>query len=73
MLKPGGFALLCLGAKPLVDDVDENYRGSRIYCSNYDTETYLEMLKDRGFPAIWSKGVVEETCEGSGHLFVLVR
>ena len=73
MLKPGGFALLCLGAEHLVDDVDENYRGSRIYCSNYDTETYLEMLKDRGFPAIWSKGVVEETCEGSGHLFVLVR
>jgi ubiquinone/menaquinone biosynthesis C-methylase UbiE len=73
MLKPGCFALLCLGAEHLVDDVDENYRGSRIDWSHYDTETYLKMLKDCGFPAIWSKRVAEETCEGSGHLFVLVR
>jgi len=49
MLKPGGFALLCLGAEHLIDDVDENYLGTRMYWSHYDTETYLKMLKECGF------------------------
>ena len=55
MLKPGGFALLCLGAENLIDDIDENYLGTRMYWSHYDTETYLKMLKACGFPVIWSK------------------
>ncbi len=41
MLKPGGFALLCLGAEHLIDDIDENYLGTRMYWSHYDTETRL--------------------------------
>ena len=73
MLKPGGFALLCLGAEHLVDDIDENYLGTRMYWSHYDTKTYLKMLKDCGFLIIWSRRVADETCEGSGHLFVLVQ
>jgi len=73
MLKPGGFALLCLGAEDLVDDIDENYLGTRMYWSHYDTETYLNILKECGFSLIWSRRVVDETCEGSGHLFVLVQ
>ena len=73
MLRPGGFALLCLGAEHLIDDIDENYLGTRMYWSHYDTETYLKMLKACGFPVIWSKRVVDETCEGSRHLFVLVQ
>jgi ubiquinone/menaquinone biosynthesis C-methylase UbiE len=31
ILKPGGLALLCLGAEHLIDDVDENYLGTRMY------------------------------------------
>jgi len=73
MLKPGGLALLCLGAEHLIDDVDENYLGARMYWSHYDTETYLRMLKDGGFSLIWSRHVADETCEGSGHLFVLAH
>jgi len=73
MLKPGGFALLCLGAEHLIDDVDENYLGTRMYWSHYDTETYLKMLKECGFSIIWSKRVADETCEGAGHLFVLAQ
>jgi 2-polyprenyl-3-methyl-5-hydroxy-6-metoxy-1,4-benzoquinol methylase len=73
MLKPGGFALLCLGAEHLIDDVDENYLGTRMYWSYYDIETYLKMLKDCGFSTIWSKRVADETCEGAGHLFVLAQ
>ena len=73
MLKPEGFALLCLGAEHLIDDIDENYLGTRMYWSHYDTETYLKMLKDCGFSIIWSKHIADESCEGSGHLFVLVQ
>lgn len=73
MLKPGGFALLCLGAEHLIDDLDENYLGTRMYWSHYDTETYLKMLNACGFSIIWSKRVADATCEGAGHLFALVQ
>lgn len=73
MLKPGGFALLCLGAEHLIDDIDEDYLGTRMYWSHFDTETYLKMLNDCGFSMIWSKRVEDKTCEGAGHLFVLVQ
>lgn len=73
MLKPGGIALLCLGAEHLIDDVDENYLGTRMYWSHYDTETYLKILNECGFSIIWSRYVADETCEGAGHLFVLVQ
>jgi ubiquinone/menaquinone biosynthesis C-methylase UbiE len=73
MLKPGGLALLCLGAENLIDDIDENYLGTRMYRSHYNTETYLKMLRDCGFSIIWSKRVADETFEGAGHLFVLAQ
>jgi ubiquinone/menaquinone biosynthesis C-methylase UbiE len=73
ILKPGGLALLCLGAEHLIDDVDENYLGTRMYWSHYDTETYLNMLKDCGFSITWSKHVADATCEGAGHLFVMAQ
>ena len=73
MLKPEGFALLCLGAEHLIDEIDENYLGTRMYWSHYDTETYLKMLMDCGLSIIWSKHIADESCEGSGHLFVLVQ
>ena len=73
ILKPGGFALLCLGAEHLIDDIDENYLGARLYWSHYDSQTYLKMLKEAGFKTIWSKIVTDETCEGAGHLFVLAQ
>jgi len=73
MLKPGGYALLCLGAQHLIDDVDENYLGARMYWSHYDSETYLNILQECGFLLIWSKHVTDATCEGAGHLFVLVQ
>jgi ubiquinone/menaquinone biosynthesis C-methylase UbiE len=73
MLKPGGLALLCLGAEHLIDDVDENYLGTRMYWSHFDGETYLKLLKECGFSIVWSKIVTDETCEGAGHLFVLAQ
>lgn len=73
LLKPGGFALLCLGAEHLIDDVDENYLGTRMYWSHYDSKTYLKMLRASGFSIVWSKIVADATCEGAGHLFVLAQ
>lgn len=73
MLKPGGLALLCLGADHLIDDIDENFFGTRMYWSHYDTETYLRMLKELGYSILWSKYVQDATCEGAGHLFVLAQ
>ena len=73
MLKPGRFALLCLGAENLVEDIDENYLGARMYWSHFDADTYLDMLKVIGFTILWSKIVADETCEGAGHLFVLAQ
>ena len=73
MLKPGGFALLCLGAEHSVEDIDEDFLGARMYWSHYDTKTYLKMLHDCGFSILWSKRVEDATCEGAGHLFVLAQ
>ena len=73
MLKPGGLALLCLGAEHLIDDVDENYLGTRMYWSHFDSETYLKMMEEIGFTIVWSKIVADSTCEGAGHLFVLAQ
>jgi len=73
MLKTGGVALLCLGAQNLIDDIDENYLGTRMYWSHFDSETYRNMIKELGFAMIWSKYVKDDSCEGSGHLFVLAQ
>lgn len=73
MLKPGGYVLLCLGAENLKDDIEEDFFGARMYWSHFDSDTYLQMLKETGFLILWSKIVADETCEGSGHLFVLAQ
>lgn len=73
MLSMSGVALLCLGAQHLIDDIEENYLGAKMYWSHYDSATYQKMLKELGFSIIWSKIVSDASCEGAGHLFVLVQ
>jgi len=73
MLRTGGIVLLCLGANDLPDDIDENYLGTRMYWSHFNSDTYLIMLKKCGFKVIWAKHVADETCEGAKHLFVLAQ
>jgi len=73
MLKTSGVILLCLGAENLVDDIAENYLGTRMYWSHYDSDTYLEMIKGSGFSIIWAKHITDETCESAKHLFVLAQ
>ena len=73
MLNTGGIALLCLGAENLMDDIDENFLGTRMYWSHFDSGTYRTMLKEIGFSLIWSRHVQDTTCEGARHLFVLAQ
>jgi ubiquinone/menaquinone biosynthesis C-methylase UbiE len=73
MIKPAGFALLCLGAELSIDDPNDEFFGTPMYWSHFGSETYLEMLKECGFTLLWSKLVGDSTCEGAAHLFVLAQ
>jgi SAM-dependent methyltransferase len=72
MLKPEGLALLCLGAEDLLDDIEDDFHGHRMYWSHYDAATYQSMLKEIGFSILFAKIVPDETYDGQ-HLFVLVQ
>jgi SAM-dependent methyltransferase len=71
MLKPGGLALICLGANDLENDIEESYHGSPMYWSHFDAETNLKLIGEAGFEIILSKTVTDSTCPTSQHLFVL--
>jgi ubiquinone/menaquinone biosynthesis C-methylase UbiE len=73
MLRPSGLALLCLGADDLDRDIEDNYLGSRMYWSHFDSKTNLRILRETGFDLIWSKMVADVSSPGSVHLFVLVQ
>lgn len=73
MLRTGGIALLCLGAEDLIDDIDDDFLGARMYWSHYNASTYIKMLQECGFSIIWAKRVPDETCGGGDHLFALVQ
>ncbi len=73
MLKPGGWALLCLGANNVPDDTGE-FMGAPMYWSHYDADTYLTMLSERGFTVEWHRFVPDSLDDGQAvHLFVLVQ
>ncbi len=73
ILRPGGLALLCLGANDLERDIVDDYWGAPMYWSHYDLKTNLRMLAELGFDLIWSKPIADESSPGSGHLFVLAQ
>lgn len=78
VLKPGGVALLCLGANDLPEDVDD-FQGVEMYWSHFDAATSERMVAAAGFSVIWARRVVDESApspddgECGDHLFVLAR
>jgi len=72
LLKPGGLALLCLGASDNPDDVD-NYHGTTMYWSHYDAPTNLRLVGEAGFEILWQRLVTDSTYPTAAHLFVLAR
>jgi SAM-dependent methyltransferase len=75
-LRPGGLAFLCLGAKALGDDFDDDYYGVRMYWSHYDAPTNLALLRQTGFDVLWWE-IIGDSLGGEaatgGHLFVLAQ
>jgi SAM-dependent methyltransferase len=73
ILKPGGWALLCLGANDLPDDLDK-FMGAPMYWSHYDADTNLNMLSECGF-TVERHRIVPDSLDDSGgaHLFALAQ
>ena len=72
MLRADGAVLLCLGAEELLDDIEENFHGKRMYWSHFDAATYEVMLVEIGFSLIFSKAIIDETY-GGVHQFILAK
>jgi ubiquinone/menaquinone biosynthesis C-methylase UbiE len=72
VLRSGGIALLCLGARDLPEDDDaDSWLGTRMYWSHYDAETNLEMLRVARFDVLRDESVTDPMGHGH-HLFALV-
>lgn len=72
LLKPGGVALLCLGASGRAEIRDEFVRSDvELFWSTYDEETYRELLADIGFRVRRADHVTDSLNPDSNHLFVL--
>ena len=61
------------GSEDLVDEIDDDFLGTRMYWSHYNSETYLKMLRECRFSIIWARHIEDETCAGAKHLFVLAQ
>jgi SAM-dependent methyltransferase len=72
ILKPGGLALLCIGAENLPEDTS-SYHGALMFWSHFDRDTNLAMIKDTGLQVLWSKTIADQTDPRSVHLFVLAQ
>ena len=71
VLRPGGLALLCLGANDLPEDHDPtSWLGTPMYWSHYDAATNLELLH-RACLDVISDHRVTDPMGHSGHLFAL--
>ena len=69
VLRPGGLALLCLGAADL-PTWTEQYHDAPMYWSHYDATTSLSLVEAAGFALVWHRRVAEGS---GGHLFVLAE
>jgi ubiquinone/menaquinone biosynthesis C-methylase UbiE len=73
VLRPGGLALLCLGAEDLPRDVEEDYYGAQMVWSHFDAATNIGLVEAAGFTIIWARRITDAEWPASGHLFVLAR
>jgi ubiquinone/menaquinone biosynthesis C-methylase UbiE len=72
VLRPGGVALLCLGAGDLPEDDDaDSWLGTHMFWSHFDAETNLDMLRASGFEVVLDE-IVADPMDHGRHLFALV-
>jgi len=73
VLRPGGCALLCLGARDLPADHDPtSWLGTPMYWSHFDGPTNLALL-DRCGLTVERAAIVPDPMDHGAHLFVLAR
>mgnify|MGYP001206771875 CR=1 FL=1 len=73
VLRPGGAALLCLGARDLAEDLDpESWLGTPMFWSHFDAETNLTLLGEAGYRVVFHRLVPDPMGHGQ-HLFALVE
>ena len=73
VLRPGGLALLCLGAHDLAADLDpDSWLGTPMFWSHFDAGTNLALLRDAGLDVILDRLVPDPMGHGE-HLFALVE
>lgn len=73
LLKPGGLALLCLGAEDLAEDFEGGYFGRAMHWSHFDAETNLQLLQACGLDIVWARLVPDSHEPSASHLFVLAQ
>ncbi len=73
VLRPGGWALLCLGAGDVPEDHDpESWLGAPMYWSHFDAETNRALLRAASLEIVVDR-VIPDPMGHRGHLFALVR
>jgi SAM-dependent methyltransferase/ADP-ribose pyrophosphatase YjhB (NUDIX family) len=73
VLRPGGLALLCVGAADLPEDYDpQSWLGGPMYWSHYDAATNRELIGAAGLEIVEDR-TIPDPMGHSGHLFVLAR
>lgn len=72
VLRPGGVALVCLGAHDLPEDSDtESWLGTHMFWSHFDAQTNLQMLRAAQFEVIHDT-IVTDPMDHGQHLFALI-
>jgi SAM-dependent methyltransferase len=69
-LRPGGAALLSLGANDNPDQTEESWHGARMKWSHFDDVANLKMLEEAGLTIVWSE---VEGAPSDRHLFVIAH
>jgi SAM-dependent methyltransferase len=72
VLRPGGIALLCLGARDLPENDDDSWLGTHMFWSHFDAQTNLEMLRAEPFDVVRDE-IVTDPLDHGNHLFALVE
>jgi len=73
MLKPGGYAFLCLADSDCEGYVSELGPVKEMYFSHFSAGQYMEMIAKTAFTVLWSDIVPDSTDPKARHLFVLLK
>ena len=73
VLEPGGWTLLCLGARDNPGDHDpESWLGAPMFWSHYDAPTNVRLVRDAGLEIVDDR-VIDDPMSHGQQLFVLAR